>query len=75
MHWKKSVLVIEKILRLLVNTSTVDDKHYVLNRNNLKERIEMQLSEKKKTFSEISFVFLNSLLNFKHLPKKDEPHS
>ena len=74
MHWKKSVLVIEKILRLFVKTLTVDDKHYVLNRNNLKERIEMQLSE-KKTFSEISFVFLNSLLNFKHLSKKDEPHS
>ena len=35
----------------------------------------MQLSKKQKTFSEISFAFLNSLLNFKHLPKKDDSHS
>ena len=30
----------------------------------------MQLSKKEKTFSAISFAFQNSLLNFKHLPKK-----
>ena len=30
----------------------------------------MQLSKKQQTFSAISFVFLNALLNFKHLPKK-----
>ena len=74
MPWKKSLLVIHKILRLFVNTLTVDDKHYLLNRDNLTEPIQMQLSKKQKTFSEISFAFLNSLLNFKHLPKKDRPH-
>ena len=31
----------------------------------------MQLSKKQKNFSEISFAFLNSLLNFKHLSKND----
>ena len=66
--------MIHKILRLFVNTLTVDDKHYLLNRDNLTEPIQMQLSKKQKTFSEISFAFLNSLLNFKHLPKKDRPH-
>ena len=35
----------------------------------------MQLTKKQKTFSEISIAFLNSLLNFKHLPTKDDPHS
>ena len=35
----------------------------------------MQLSKKKKTFSGSFFAFLNSLLNFKHLPRKDDPHS
>ena len=75
MHWKKSLLVIHKILRLFVNTLTVDDMHHLLNRDNLTEPIQMQLSEKQKTFSGISFAFLNSLLNFKHLPKKDDPHS
>ena len=75
MHWKKSLLVIHEILRLFVNTLTADDKHYLLNRDNLTQQIEMQLSKKEKTFSEISFAFLNSLLNFKHLPTKDDPHS
>ena len=54
---------------------TVDHKHYLLNRDNLTKPIHMQSSKKQKTFSDISFVFLNSLLNFKHLPKKDDPHS
>ena len=58
-----------------MNILKVDDKHYLLNRDNLTERIQIQFSKKQKTFSEISFVFLNSLLNFKHLPKKDDPHS
>ena len=75
MHWKKSLLEILKILRVFVNTLRVDDKHYLLNRDNLRQPIQMQLSKKQKTFSEISFAFPNSLLNFKHLPKKDDPHS
>ena len=35
----------------------------------------MQLSQKKKTFSEFFFQFLKSILNFQHLPKKDDPRS
>ena len=75
MHWKKSFLVMHKILRVFVNTLTFVNKHYLLNRDNIKERIKMQLSKKEKTFSEISFAFLKSILNFKHLRKKDDPHS
>ena len=75
MRWKKSLLVIHKILRLLVNTFTADDKHYLINRENLTQRIQMQLSQKQKTFSQFSFAFLKSVLNFKHLPQKDVPHS
>ena len=52
MHWKKSLLVIHKILRLFANTLIVDDKHYLLNRDNLTQSIQMQLYEKQKTFSE-----------------------
>ena len=33
MHWKKTLLVIDKILQLFFNTLTVDDKHYLLNRD------------------------------------------
>ena len=73
MRWKKSLLVIHKILRLFVNTLTVDDKHYLLNRDNLTEPIQMQLSKIQKSFSEIFFAFLKFILNFKHLPKKDDP--
>ena len=64
-----------QILRLFGNTLTVNDKHYLLNRDNLTQPIQMQLSQKQKTFSEFFFAFLKSILNFKHLPKKDDPHS
>ena len=64
-----------KILRLFVNTLTVDDKHYLLNRDNLTQPIRIQLSKKVKPFSEIFVAFQNYLLNFKDLPKKDDPHS
>ena len=67
--------MIHKILRLFVNTLTVDEKHYLLNKENLMQPVQMQLSKKQKTFSEISFGFPNSCLNFKHLPQKDDPHS
>ena len=67
--------MIDKILRLFVKTLTVDDKHYLLNRDNLTEPIQAQLSQKLKAFSEFSFAFLKSILNFKHLPKKDDLHS
>ena len=67
--------MIHKILGLFVNTLTVDDKHYLLNRDNLTQPIQIQLSQKQKIFSEFFFAFLKSILNFKHLPKKDDRHS
>ena len=60
---------------MFVDTLTVNDKHYLLNRNNLKQPIQRQLSQKQKIFSEYFFAFLKSILNFKHLPRKDDPHS
>ena len=62
LHWKKSLLVIQKILRLFLHPLTVDDKDYMLNRDNLTQPIQMQSSEKQKK--------IKSILNFKHLPKK-----
>ena len=55
---------------MFFHTLTVDEKHYLLNRDNLRQPIQIKLSPKLKTFSQISFVFLNSLLNIKHLLKK-----
>ena len=70
MHWKKSLLAIDKFLRLFVNTLPADDKHYLLNRDNLAQPIHMHLSQKQKTFSQFPFAFLKSILNYKHFPKK-----
>ena len=67
--------MIHKILGLFVNTLTVDDKHYLLNRDNLTQPIQMQLSQKQKTFSQFFFAFLKSILNSNHISRKDDPHS
>ena len=42
----------------------------MLNRDNLKEAIQMQLSQKQKNFSDFFFRVLKSMSNFKYLPKK-----
>ena len=47
--------MIHKIPRLFVKTLTVNDKSYMLNRDNLPQPIQMQLSEKQKTFSGFFF--------------------
>ena len=75
MHWKKSLLVIHKILRLFVDTLAVNDKHYLLKRDNLPQPIQMQLCQKQRNYSEFFFAFLKAKLNFKDLTKKDEPRS
>ena len=59
-------------LRLFLNTLTVNDKHYLLNRDNLTQQIQIQLSVKQKTFLGFFLAFLKSILNFKHFPKKDD---
>ena len=74
MHWKNSLLVIHKILRPFVNTLAVNDKHYLLNRDNLTRPIQIQLSQKQKIFSEFFFAFYQSILNFKPLTKRGDPH-
>ena len=61
--------MIHKILRLLINTLTVDEKHYLLTRENLTQTIQIQLSQKQKTFFLFVFAFLKSNINFQHLLK------
>ena len=75
MHSKKSLLVIHKILRLFVNSLTVDEKHYLLTRDNLMQPIQIELYQKQKTFFPIFLGLLTSIINFEHLPKKDDPDS
>ena len=58
-----------------VITLTTDDKHYMVNRENLTQPIQKPLPLKQINFSEFFLAFLKSLLNFEHLPKKDDRHS
>ena len=67
--------MIKKIIRLFFNELTVNDRRYLLNRDNLTQPIQMQFSAKRGTFSQFFFGFLKSILNFKYLPKKDDPRS
>ena len=69
------MLVLCKILGLLVNTLTDDDKYSLLYRGNLPQQIQILLSQKTKTFSRLSSEILKPTLNFKHFQKKDDPHS
>ena len=58
-----------EIIRLFVNRLIVNDKHYLLNRDNLTQPIQMQLYPGQKIFSEFFLAFLKSIFNFQHLPK------
>ena len=71
---KRSLLVTCKISRLFPKTLSADGKYSLLNRDNLTQPIQMQLSRKQKTFSEFFSAFLKSSLNFEHFLKKDDPH-
>ena len=62
--FKNFLLVICKISRLFPNTLSADGKYSLLNRDNLTQPIQMQLSRKQKTFSQFFSPFLKSNLNF-----------
>ena len=74
LSWKESPFFTSQILGLLGDTLAANDKYPVLNRVNLKIPIQKQLSEKKKTFSELFFAFLKSRIDFEHIEKKDDCH-
>ena len=67
--------MIYKIVRLFLNTLTSNGEHYLLNGGNLTEPIQMQLSQNKKSFSQLSFAFLKPILNFSHFAKRADSHS
>ena len=72
--WKKAFLLTCQILGLLVNTLAADEKYPVLNRDNLTIPIQMQLSQKQKTFSQLFRELLKSRINYKHFERKEYPH-
>ena len=64
------MLVLCKILGLFVNTLTDDEKYSLLYRDNLMQPIQILLSQKRKTFSQLSSKILKPRLNFEHFQKK-----
>ena len=51
-------------------TLTDHDKYSLLSRDNLTQPIQILLSQKEKTFSEVFSALLKSTLNFEHFQKK-----
>ena len=64
-----------KILRLFPNTLSDDGKYSLFNRDNLTQPIQMELSQKQKTFSGFFCAFLKSSLNFEYFQKINDRHS
>ena len=58
------------MLRLFLNRLTVDDKHYLFNRDNLAQPIHMGLSEKQKTFSPFFFCIFKIYIKSYTFAKK-----
>ena len=70
-----SLLVLVEIFGVYVNTFTANAKYPVQDCENLQLKIQIQLSEKRKIFSESFVPFLESTSNFKHFGKKHDLHS
>ena len=68
--FKKFLLVTCKISRLFPNTLSADGKYSLLNRDNLTQPIQMQLSPKQKTFSQFFCAFLQIYFKFWTFSKK-----
>ena len=69
------MLVLCKILGLFVNTLTDDRKYSLPYRRKLTQQMQILLSQKSKTFSQVSCEILKPRLNFAHFQKIDDPHS
>ena len=72
---KFSPLVVYESLLVFVNTLTDDEKFRVQDWENFPLLIQMQLSEKQKTFSQFFVPFLESTSNVRHFDRKDDRHS
>ena len=78
--WEKLICKISpglfhEILGVFLNTFTDDPKYPVGDWEIFKFATQMQLSEKRKTFSEFFVPFLEYTSNFKHFEIKDDGHS
>ena len=67
-------MIPSQILGLFGNIFGANDNYLVLNRVNLTIPVEMQLSEKEKTFSQVFSSFMKCSLNFDYFETKDDAH-
>ena len=51
---------------MFANVLSTDDEYHLLNTDNLRQPIQMQLSQKQKTFSQFVSAFLKARLNFEY---------
>ena len=72
--FEKVSLIDNRNLGTAYYTLPTDEKYPLLNTENLTIPIQMQLSQKKKTFSQFFAAFLKSRLNFKCFEIKDDPY-
>ena len=81
-HWslvrklssRKSLLLTCQILGPPVNTLAADERYPVLNRDDLSVGIQIQLSQKQKTFSQFFAAFIKFSLNVQYFQKNEYPH-
>ena len=71
---KMSPLVLGEILGLFLNTLTADGKYPLADWENWQLPMQMQLSGKRKTFSQFFNPFLETTSNLKHFEEKDAGH-
>ena len=71
--FENSLFVIRKIFGLFCNTLTAGQKYSLLNRDNLMQHTQTQLSLKQKNFSGFFSPFLTLRLYFQHIQKKTWP--
>ena len=67
---EKSPLVTWNVLRLFVNTLTVDHKYSLISKDNSMQTIQRHLFQNQNIFSEFFSSFFISTLNFEHFLKK-----
>ena len=55
--WKKSLLMICKVLKVFINALTAREKYSLCNRHNLIQQIQMELSQIQEFLSNFFFIF------------------
>ena len=72
--WETSLLLIFELLRVFIETLTVDHRYSPCYIYNLQVLHQMQWSKKLKTFTQFFCPFFKSPSNFEHIEKKDDIH-